>query len=67
MLPLCPDIEDKPLKRGIAKLDSGPGQMSLDVLAHVRIGGLCFMPGLPNSAGEAQEPDQNCGPFEGGC
>jgi len=37
ILPLHPDIEDVPLKRVIAKLDSGPGRMNLDMLAHFRI------------------------------
>jgi len=63
---LCHDIEDRPLKRAIAKLDSGPGRMNIDMLAHLRIRGLCIAPGLPNSTGKTQETDQNCGPFKGG-
>jgi len=65
MLPLCTDIEDKPLKRVIAKLDSEPGQMNVDMLAHLRIRGLYVMPCLPNSTGKTQETDQCYGPFKG--
>jgi len=66
ILPLYPDIEDRPLKRVIAKLDSGPGRMNVDMLAHLRIRGLYIVPGLPNSTGKTQERDQNYGPFKGG-
>jgi len=66
MLPLYLDIEDKHLKRVIAKLDSGPGRMNADMLAHLRIQGLYAMPGLPNSTGKTQETDQSYGPFKGG-
>jgi len=65
-LPLHPDIEDKPLKRVIGKVDSGPGRMNLDMLAHLRIRGFYVTPGLPNSTGKTQETDQNYGPFKGG-
>jgi len=65
ILPLYPDIEDVPLKRVIAKLDSGPGRMNLDMLAHLRVRGLYIVPGLPNTTGKTQETDQNYGPFKG--
>ena len=65
ILPLYPDIEDIPGKRVIAKLDSGPGRMNLQMLAHLRIRGLYVVPGLPNSTGKTQETDQNYGPFKG--
>ena len=55
-----------PGKRVIAKVDSGPGRMNLQMLAHLRIRGLYVVPGLPNSAGKTQETDQNYGPFKGG-
>ena len=66
ILPLYPDIEDVPGKRVIAKVDSGPGRMNLQMLAHLRIRGLYVVPGLPNSTGKTQETDQNYGPFKGG-
>ena len=40
--------------------------MNLQMLAHLRIRGLCVVPGLPNSTGKTQETDQNYGPFKGG-
>ena len=67
MLPLYPDIDDVPLKRVIAKVDSGPGCMNVEMLAHMRIGGLHIVPGLPNTTGMTQETDQNYGPFKGQC
>ena len=65
ILPLDPDIEDMPLKRVIAKLDSGPSRMNVQMLAHLRLRGLHVVPGLPNSTGKTQETVQNCGPFMG--
>jgi len=65
ILPLYPDIEDVPRKRVIAKLDSGPGRMNVEMLAHLQIRGLHVVPGLPNSTGKTQETDQNYGPFKG--
>jgi len=65
ILPLYPDIEDVPLKRVIVKVDSGPGRMNVDMLAHLRIRGLYVVPGLPNTTGKTQETDQNYGPFKG--
>lgn len=65
ILPLYPDIEDVTLKRVIAKVDSGPGRMNLEMLAHLRLRGLYVVPGLPNSTGKTQETDQNYGPFKG--
>jgi len=65
ILPLCPDIEDRPLKRVIAKLDSGPSRMNVQMLAHLRLRGLFVVPGLPNSSGKTQETDQIYGSFKG--
>jgi len=63
-LPLYPDIEDVLLKRVIAEVDSGPGCMNVEMLAHMRIRGLHIVPGLPTT-GMAQETNQNYGPFKG--
>jgi len=65
ILPLYPDIEDVPLKRVIAKVDSGPGRMNIEMLAYVQIRGLYIVPGLLNTTGKTQETDQNYGPFKG--
>jgi hypothetical protein len=65
IVPLYPDIEDRPLKRVIMKVDSGPGRMNLEMLANLRLMGLYLIPGVPNTTGQTQETDQNYGPFKG--
>jgi len=65
ILPLCPDIADVRGKRVIMKVDSGPGRMNLEMLASLRLQGLCLVPGVPNATGKTQETDQNYGPFKG--
>jgi len=67
ILPLCPDIEDVPRKRAIAKADSGPKRMCLPVLATLQLKGLCVVPGLPNSTSKTQETNQNYGPLKTHC
>ena len=64
ILPLYPDLEDKPGKRVIMKADSGPGRMNVDMLAKLRLQGLYLIPGVPNTTGQTQETDQNYGPFK---
>ena len=64
ILPLYPDIENKPLKRVIAKVDSGPGRTNIPMLASLTLKGLYLVPGVPNTTGETQETDQNYGPFK---
>ena len=45
--------------RVIIKLDSGPGQNNIDVLAYMRgIGVYCY-PGVPNTTNVSQENDKN--------
>ena len=61
ILPLFPDIEDKPGKRVILKVDSGPGRMNVDMLAKLRLLGLYVVPGVPNTTHATQETDQNYG------
>ena len=64
ILPLYPDIEDKPLKRVIAKVDSGPGRMDVGMLAALKLKGFYLTPGVPNTTSVTQETDQNYGPFK---
>lgn len=64
LLPLYPDIEDKPLKRVLVKVDSGPGRTNVTMLAGLRLRGLYMVPGVPNTTGATQETDQNYGPFK---
>ena len=37
ILPLYPDVEDKPGKRVFLKVDSGPGHMNVKMLAGLKI------------------------------
>jgi hypothetical protein len=64
ILPLYPDIEDRPGKRVILKLDSGPGRMNVEMLASLRLKGLYIVPGVPNTTSQTQETDQSYGPFK---
>jgi len=64
ILPLYPDIDDKPLKRVIAKVDKGPGRMDVGMLAALKLKGLHLTPGVPNTTSVTQETDQNYGPFK---
>ena len=66
ILPLYPDIEDTERKRVIMKVDSGPGRMNEEMLAHLRLKGFYLIPGVPNTTGKTQETDQNYGPFKSG-
>jgi len=63
-LPLCPDASDIPGKRVLLKLDSGPGRMSLDMLASLRLQGVHVIPGVPNTTHVTQETDQNYGLYK---
>ena len=59
IVPLFPDVEDKPSKRVICKVDSGPGRMNVEMLAALQLQGLYLVPGVPNTTGKTQETDQN--------
>jgi len=65
MFPLYPNIEDKPGKRVITKVDSAPAGLSM--LALLRLQGLYLVPGVPNTTSMTQEMDQNCDPFKTYC
>jgi hypothetical protein len=64
ILPLYPDLEDKPGKRIIIKIDSGPGRRNVEMLANLRVLGAYLVPGVPNSTGKTQETDQNYGHYK---
>jgi hypothetical protein len=64
ILPLYPDLEDKPGKRVLIKVDSGPGRTNTEMLAKFRLRGVYFVPGVPNTTHVTQETDQNYGPFK---
>jgi len=64
ILPLYPDAADVPGRRVLIKVDSGPGRMNTQMLARLRIRGVYFVPGVPNSTHVTQETDQNYGLFK---
>jgi hypothetical protein len=64
ILPLYPDIEDKPGKRVLLKVDSGPGRLNVEMLADLRLQGLYLVPGVPNTTHVTQETDQNYGLYK---
>ena len=64
IFPLYPDIADKPGKRVLLKVDSGPGRMNIQMLAELRLKGLYLMPGVPNTTQVTQETDQSYGQYK---
>jgi len=60
ILPLFPDVEDVPCKHVLLKLDSGLGQMNLDMPADLVLQGVQVIPGIQNTMHVTQETDQNC-------
>ena len=64
IVPLYPDIEDKPGKRVILKVDSGPGRMNVEMLADLRMLGVYLVPSVPNTTAKTQETDQNYGVYK---
>ena len=59
VFPLHPDAKDKPSKRVIQKVDSGPGRLGEKMLASARLRGFILYPGVPNTTGVSQETDRN--------
>ena len=55
---LYPNVEDKPGKRVVLKLDCGPGRYNEKFLLLSRACGIYFFPGLPNGTELTQEMDQ---------
>jgi hypothetical protein len=64
IVPLYPDAEDKPGKRVLLLLDSGPGRTQVEMLARLRRIGIYVKPGLPNTTHITQPTDQNYGMFK---
>ena len=64
IMPLYPDVEDKPGKRVMVKVDSGPGRLDGELLAEMRHLGFYMFPGVPNTTAVSQETDRNYGPFK---
>jgi hypothetical protein len=66
ILPLYPDAADKPGKRVMLKVDSGPGRTNVGMLTKLRLRGFYLSPSVPNTTHVTQETDQSYGPFKSG-
>ena len=64
IVPLFPHAKDKKGHRVLLKVDSGPGQLNLKLLAKLRLLGFILYPCVPNTTHVTQETDQNYGPFK---
>ncbi len=65
IVPLFPDLEDRPGKGILLKVDNGPGHNRQDLLNKCQFRGVYIYPGLPNNTSVQQETDINYGPFKG--
>ena len=64
IVPLYPDAEDKPGKRVLLLVDSGPGRMQVAMLARLKLLGIYLKAGAPNTTHITQPTDQNYGMFK---
>ncbi len=64
IVPLFPNARDKAGHRVLLKVDSGPGRLSLKLLAKLRMLGFVLYPSVPNTTHVTQETNQNYGPFK---
>lgn len=62
-VPYYPDADDTRGKRVILKFDSGPRQLNLMLLAHLKLLEIVLYLSIPNTTPITQEIDQNYGPF----
>ena len=64
VMPLYPDAQDTPGKRVLIIVDSGNGQIDLDILATLRSCGFYLMANFTNTTHVTQETDRNYGPLK---
>jgi hypothetical protein len=64
IVPLYPNTKDRPGKRVILKIDSGPGRTNLSLLTKSRLLGFVLYHCVPNKMHITQETNQNYGPFK---
>ncbi len=65
IIPLYPDLNDRPGKRILIKIDSGPGRSNNHLMcARLRSRGAYLFPGVPNTTAVSQETDRAYGPFK---
>ncbi len=62
VVPLLPDLADRPGKRVLLKVDSGPGRNGRNLMLKARFRGVYIYPGLPNATSVQQETDVSYGP-----
>ncbi len=63
IVPLYPDVVDVLQKRVLIELDSGLGQMNVNLMARLRNLGFYVYPGGPNTSSVSQEIDRKYGRF----
>ena len=61
---LFPDAADVPGKRVLIKLNSGPGELNIELLAFLRSSGFYLYPCVPNTTHVTQETDISYGVFK---
>ncbi len=61
---LHPDACNIPGKWFIAKVNSRPGQLNMELLVKLWLMGFHLYPGVPNTTAIMQETDHNYGPFK---
>ena len=61
---IYPDSSDKSGMRVLVKIDSGPGQSNMELLARLQMKGIILYPGVPNTTSVSQETNQNYGQFK---
>jgi hypothetical protein len=61
---LYPDASDRAGKRVLVKIDGGPGQLDIQLIAHLRARGIYLFNSVQNTTHVSQETDQNYGLFK---
>ena len=64
IVPLFPGAKFIPGNRVIIKINSGPGQTNIKLLAKIHNLRLLLYPGVPNTTSDSKETDKNYGPFK---
>ncbi len=64
IVPLFPDTVDQPGRCVLLKVDSGPGRMSLQLLATLKLIGIILYPCILDTMHVMQETDQLYGSFK---
>ena len=57
-------MEDRPGKRVLGKIDSGPGRSVIKLLVQLKLLEFILYPGVPNTTADSQETDRLHNPFK---